>query len=711
MRVSLLVLATCASATRLRGASVEDGALAELEAEEESAHSRRLASCTNLAVSAGVPRSKSVSGRIKKYTALWSKAEMQPLMDLMTQDVAYAMTFRATSTCPDDVVVGFRGGGGWMKMVVDAGSNNVWQEQIDDCKSVTDGRVDVFSSQTAWEYGGGSSESDRRRLATGWPTCTLSITNLKVYENSCYSAPPPSPTPSPTQAPTTSTTTTLPITPMTYFTWLFAGVIQPLIPHILVEETPIQIRHTSIIDAINWNCAATYSATYKDALTKVRPTLVAPAHLYDTDVRARCMLAGVDHFTRVFLTGGRAEIRAQCANFGVALHAEDDATIQTACPNLNAASQRLGDPNAFYQVARDEACLAGVAAAASWDYKTVGPLIAEKVMGYGAVDGWNALGDVGRDGTPCTANCRHFRDTTNYQPKDPAQHPNTWQPLLEDKGDGFFYRQEHVTPHIGTRAKFRVLPETERAARVAPAPNYDYAAETELVLARLRSLTDGLKMQVEFHDSKLDILLYCFTALLQSGAFPSLEMALAFLAGYTGAEHDALIVAWKEKVRYDLVRPTTKIQEADPDADIQCYGGPDYRATKTIKAKDFQPYKRVMPHSEYPSGSACLCRGVRDYVDAFLAAKGRSTALPISVPYAAGSSVQEPGHTPAAPLSLDYADMTELAAACSASRLDGGMHFTASTSAAEALCDGIGTAGFAYANDLIGGNWNSVAGV
>jgi len=30
-------------------------------------------------------------------------------------------------------------------------------------------------------------------------------------------------------------------------------------------------------------------------------------------------------------------------------------------------------------------------------------------MGYGVVDGWNALGDVGRDGTACTANCRPFR--------------------------------------------------------------------------------------------------------------------------------------------------------------------------------------------------------------------------------------------------------------------------------------------------------------
>ena len=33
--------------------------------------------------------------------------------------------------------------------------------------------------------------------------------------------------------------------------------------------------------------------------------------------------------------------------------------------------------------------------------------------------------------------------------------------------------------------------------------------------------------------------------------------------------------------------------------------------TATIKNKDFQPYIRVMPHSEYPSGSSCLCGGRR----------------------------------------------------------------------------------------------------
>ena len=71
----------------------------------------------------------------------------------------------------------------------------------------------------------------------------------------------------------------------------------------------------------------------------------------------------------------------------------------------------------------------------------------------------------------------------------------------------------------------------------------------------------------------------------------------------------------------------------------------------------------------------------------------------------AGSSKVEPGTTPATDVTLTYATVDALAAACGASRLDGGMHFTGAVEAGEELCKGIGTAGFEYASDLIGGEW------
>jgi len=208
-----------------------------------------------------------------------------------------------------------------------------------------------------------------------------------------------------------------------------------------------------------------------------------------------------------------------------------------------------------------------------------------------------------------------------------------------------------VTPHIGTTGKPRVLSEAAKDARVAPSPKYNYAVEAELVLDRLRALDDKKKTEVDYFDDKLNLILTIFGTLVGSGAFQSFESAVAFLVGYTAAE-----------------------------------------------------YERVMPHSEYPSGSSCLCQGIKDYANAFLAATG-VTLPPLQHVAPAGSSKVEPGTTPAQDVTLTYGTVDALAAACGASRLDGGMHFTGAVQAGADLCAGIGTAGFQYASDLIGGEW------
>ncbi len=125
---------------------------------------------------------------------------------------------------------------------------------------------------------------------------------------------------------------------------------------------------------------------------------------------------------------------------------------------------------------------------------------------------------------------------------------------------------------------------------------------------------------------------WLISAQVQTNKFATFESGSAFLVGYTSAEHDATVVslcgnqavrrvpitlpgrrrfddsartrckilistqvvAWKEKVRHDLVRPTTFIQRTKEGDDILTWGGP-YAGTQQIRGKDFQPYKRVMP--------------------------------------------------------------------------------------------------------------------
>ena len=79
-----------------------------------------------------------------------------------------------------------------------------------------------------------------------------------------------------------------------------------------------------------------------------------------------------------------------------------------------------------------------------------------------------------------------------------------------------------------------------------------------------------------------------------------------FISGYTTAEYESIIHAWREKRIWDLVRPTTLIKNGVAGDPITTYGGP-YQGVQTINAEDFEAHTRVMPHSEYPSASACIC--------------------------------------------------------------------------------------------------------
>ena len=63
---------------------------------------------------------------------------------------------------------------------------------------------------------------------------------------------------------------------------------------------------------------------------------------------------------------------------------------------------------------------------------------------YAIRDGYNQLGTD--DG--CMVGCSLYSDVTGYAPADwSMRERERWLSLVEDDGRGFFYRQEHVTPH------------------------------------------------------------------------------------------------------------------------------------------------------------------------------------------------------------------------------------------------------------------------
>jgi len=190
------------------------------------------------------------------------------------------------------------------------------------------------------------------------------------------------------------------------------------------------------------------------------------------------------------------------------------------------------------------------------------------------------------------------------------------------------------------------------------------------------------------------------------------EEMLLFIHGISVSEHDAVLQAWREKIRHDIVRPTTVIQTWNDDL-ITFDGNRESPKVANIKARDFQAFLRVMPHSEYPSGSSCICSAYQEFTDAFTTKyyKGNLTNLrwgPDGVDLGCNefSTFDEVN---AAFYGCKHGgfgilNMKVLAEECGESRLWGGMHFGDSVPAGQQLCSGLGSLGVEYASEIRNGS-------
>jgi len=77
--------------------------------------------------------------------------------------------------------------------------------------------------------------------------------------------------------------------------------------------------------------------------------------------------------------------------------------------------------------------------------------------------------------------------------------------MLESDGKGYFCFQQHVTPHIGERASFRNLPESDRINRVASPPDYTISREKEskALIERMAIIDDKKKWRLNYLTTSL----------------------------------------------------------------------------------------------------------------------------------------------------------------------------------------------------------------
>lgn len=459
-----------------------------------------------------------------------------------------------------------------------------------------------------------------------------------------------------------------------------ALTIRPGLPD---YETPIQIRATMVSVAGVYGVASAFHPTALEMFGRPKTS----------GRRRRCQPEAVKDFTQDMFDNHRRVTLAYVTVW----------QLSEAIPQIRSALGELGSswgldavtcaPNrqeASHDECDDLATPWGLARS-----------IVIENTGIFAVDGWNADGSYSS-----TYNRVPFQDwrSAPYAPKrkEDCKDSTCWQPLLENDSVGFLYRQEHVTSHIGQTARSIFLGDDEVCSRTLEAPKYDYEAEAKMVLQRTAELDETTKAEVEFFDSKLDSLLplqvqYYARRGVPTDAFEFIRADAAAIA----ALYESVIVAWKEKVRHDLVRPTTYIHDAYGSLSVASYLGPDVGTSGVLPANEWQPYTRVMPHAEYPSGSSCVCTAFKEVMER---ASGSDSLLdtleaPLVFPVPSGSSNREVNQ-PSQVINFEFESWSAVADRCGASRLNGGMHFTASVPDGEDLCQGIGYMVSEYFADL-----------
>ena len=142
-----------------------------------------------------------------------------------------------------------------------------------------------------------------------------------------------------------------------------------------------------------------------------------------------------------------------------------------------------------------------------------------------------------------------------------------------------------------------------------------------------------------------------------------------------------------------MIRPTTKVHDVLGDVIVRGYA--DGLTRDDIPADNWEPFVRTMPHSEYPSGSSCLCTAAAVALNKLLGDNGgdddnlfvNTIGMPLTMKKIENSVVDDDSPSTN---EIPYGSWTEIETICGQSRLWGGMHFSSAVPAGHDLCYPIG---------------------
>jgi hypothetical protein len=326
------------------------------------------------------------------------------------------------------------------------------------------------------------------------------------------------------------------------------------------------------------------------------------------------------------------------------------------------------------------------------------------LMAFKEHDGFNQLGDEGGD----ISAQRPYSDYTGFAPVNTAyklKDPRRWQPRLNTSPYGIARVQHYVTPQYALTAPHSYddpqdfgVPEPLKSYKKGPHGKANYKAQADHVLEVSANLTDEQKMYAELFDDKIRSLGF-------STIFASLSQGLTLMEfihhelTVQSAAWDVGIVVWQEKTQWDAVRPFSAIEHIYGDDLVTAWGGPG-QGTVQLPANLWKEYLNVADHPEYPSGSQAFCAAHAQASRLYLG----SDNLGWVIPTPAGSSLVEPGVTPATDINLVFDTWTDFSETCGNSRIWGGIHFEDAVLNSRPLGEEIGTIAYEWAQGHINGD-------
>jgi len=332
----------------------------------------------------------------------------------------------------------------------------------------------------------------------------------------------------------------------------------------------------------------------------------------------------------------------------------------------------------------------------------IGNVAGKAVVAARENDGMNQLGNMGGQ----IYHRRAYADYTDYAPQNSAYaltNPSRWQPNIVSDRTGIFRVQQFVTPQLASVTPYS-YPNPARFRAPFPVAsqvgNYDeYVAQANAVLEASANLTDEQKMTAEMFDNKIFSLGFSALFASQTHGLSVMEfMQYDFVTNL--AAFDTAIAIWQEKRRYDAVRPFSAIAYIYGDQPVSAWGGPGLGTVHDMPANQWTSYLKVADHPEYPSASASFCAAHAESSRLFLG----DNNLGYTVPAPAGSSLVEPGVTPATDIELYFDTWTDFEQRCGLSRHWAGVHFLPSIPAGQNIGKRIGRLAYRFVAEKIAGH-------